>query len=161
MSPSLERQITTVGGIGNLPIAPGTWASAVTCLPALFLPQPFVWWLYVLLTSSTIVLGLVMIPKVQPTMGHDPRQVVIDEVAGMSLVCLHPDVLQSPWWLLAAFLVFRVFDIVKPWPANVFNARTDGWAVIADDIVAAIYTVVVVILAVFSLQIVLIWLETH
>ncbi|MCU0331453.1 MAG: phosphatidylglycerophosphatase A, partial [Candidatus Kapabacteria bacterium] len=73
----------------------------------------------------------------------DPSRVVIDEVAGMALVCSAPHVYATEWWCLCGFLLFRLFDIRKPWPANAFNRRHEAWAVLADDLTAATYTVAV------------------
>ena len=160
MSSKIARQIATVGGVGYLPIAPGTWGSLVACIPALVFSPLLSWWIYLGLFLVSLALGVWAIPKVQGSMGHDPGPVVIDEVAGMCVVCLVPDVRQSTLWLIIGFLIFRVFDIVKLWPASFFDNRTEGWAVMADDIVAGLYTVAVLILAIFTLQVGIIWLES-
>ena len=69
----------------------------------------------------------------------DPGHVVIDEVAGQMVVFLaRPD---APWrWLLAGFLLFRLFDVLKPFPAGRAEHLKAGWGIMTDDIVAGIYT---------------------
>lgn len=135
--------IVSLGGVGRLPIASGTWGSAVV---AVFGILPFNNNLVATITfgvvaGAAIVLGLRAIPQVQKDHGSDPSLVVIDEAAGMALVLMAPLSRADLWWLAAAFLLFRLFDIMKPWPANVINRRHEPWAVIGDDLVAAAYTV--------------------
>jgi len=69
---------------------------------------------------------------------RDPQVVTIDEVAGYLVTML---IFPNNWkWLLAGFVLFRVFDIIKPWPASYFdNVSRRGFAVVMDDIVAGIY----------------------
>ena len=68
---------------------------------------------------------------------RDPGLVVIDEVAGMLLTLLAVPV--GPVGIVIGFLAFRLFDIVKPFPARQAEALPRGWGVMADDIVAGIY----------------------
>lgn len=72
---------------------------------------------------------------------HDPGAVVIDEIAGqwLVLVAASPD----PWSYAAAFLLFRAFDITKPWPASSVERHiSGGLGIMLDDIVAALYAMV-------------------
>jgi phosphatidylglycerophosphatase A len=81
--------------------------------------------------------------------GKDPGEVVADEVAGQSLtllllpmVCFH-----DPWralaWLGAGFVLFRVLDIVKPWPARGLQRVRGGWGILLDDLFAGAYAGIV------------------
>jgi phosphatidylglycerophosphatase A len=128
--------IATVGGVGYAPLAPGTFGSAIGLL---------VWWL---LPASPIVQGLAIAALfgmgswsgsvAEQHFGRaDPRQVIIDEVMGM-LVTLF---LNPVGWLgaVGAFLLFRLFDVVKPYPANRLERLHGGVGVMADDGMAAIY----------------------
>jgi phosphatidylglycerophosphatase A len=75
----------------------------------------------------------------------DPGAIVIDEVAGMTLsVLLVPP---TPAVLLVGFLLFRVFDIVKPFPANASQRLRGGAGVMADDLIAGAYALVLLLLA--------------
>ena len=75
----------------------------------------------------------------------DPGAIVVDEVAGMTLsVLLVP---LTPAALVAGFVLFRVFDVVKPFPANVAQRLRGGIGVMADDLVAGAYALVLLLLA--------------
>ncbi len=80
----------------------------------------------------------------------DPGKVVIDEVVGQFIALIPvPFVLQSAWWsAILAFLLFRFFDIIKPYPARTFESLESGLGIMADDVVAGVYAAVVVGLAV-------------
>ena len=82
---------------------------------------------------------------------HDPGPVVIDEVVGQWLVlCMVP---QNLAWYATGFVVFRVFDIVKPWPIKQMDARIGGgFGVMIDDVGAAVYGVGVLWLAQYFLE---------
>jgi phosphatidylglycerophosphatase A len=145
---NVHTYIVTLLGTGNLPIAPGTWGSFVVALPALavvinLLPGQHIAWWYAIATVVFCVLGLVSIPRVQAEWGTDPSAVVIDEAAGMALICATPYMYVTEWHWLAGFLVFRLLDIKKPWPCSWFNDRHEAWGVMGDDMMAAVYTVIV------------------
>ncbi|MGH9392676.1 MAG: phosphatidylglycerophosphatase A family protein, partial [Terriglobales bacterium] len=75
----------------------------------------------------------------------DPRNVVIDEVAGqlLSFVFVAP----ANWKLaLAGFALFRIFDIAKPWPVHLAERLPRGWGIMADDLLAALYAAAVLAL---------------
>jgi phosphatidylglycerophosphatase A len=80
----------------------------------------------------------------------DPGKVVIDEVAGQFIALLPvPFVLEAAWWTaILAFILFRFFDIVKPYPARKLESLDSGLGIMADDIVAGAYAAIVVALAV-------------
>jgi phosphatidylglycerophosphatase A len=128
--------LATALGAGYIPIAPGTWGSAVGVL------------LWLLLPASTSLQALAIVVVVAAGVwsggvaeGHfgrtDPGQVVIDEVAGM-LVTLF---LNPVGWLGVAggFLLFRAADIVKPFPARRLEGLPGGLGIMADDVMAGIY----------------------
>lgn len=142
MPPSTARLVSTLFGIGRLPIMPGTWCSAFVALPALFVTDSTVAQLiYVILTIVFLLAGLWSIPRIQPSLGTDPKIVVIDEAAGMSLILATPYAYYGIGWWAACVLVFRIYDVVKPYPINRINDRTEGWSVIADDMVASLFTI--------------------
>lgn len=131
--------IATCGGIGLIPVAPGTWGS-LAALPLA--------WLVVLGVGRgglavaivlVFVLGVVAAESyVRLSRRTDPGQVVIDEVAGQWLVlCFTP--LDARQYLVA-LLLFRAFDIAKPWPISWSERRYHGgFGVMVDDIFAAGY----------------------
>ena len=137
--------IVTVCGIGNLPIAPGTWCSFIVAIPALFLrPYSDEWVMFGYIGAAVVfsILGFWAVPKLQAEYGSDPQAIVIDEAAGMCLVLAFPLTTFAPLPLLGAVLLFRLFDIRKPWPINKINDSTEPWAVMADDLLAGVFTVV-------------------
>ena len=134
--PVVALAIATFFGVGYAPVAPGTFGSAAGLL---------VWW--ILPASPTIQLvAIIAIFAVGSWGGSiaeehfgrtDPGQVVIDEVMGM-LVTLF---LNPVGWAGAAgaFLLFRIADVVKPFPANRLERLRGGIGVMADDAMAAVY----------------------
>jgi phosphatidylglycerophosphatase A len=128
--------VATVLGIGYIPIAPGTFGSAAGLL---------VW---AVMPSSALVQGaaIVVLFAVGAWSGSiaehhfgttDPRQVVIDEVMGMLITLFLNPVDRAG--AAGAFLLFRLADIVKPFPANRLERLPGGIGVMADDGMAAIY----------------------
>jgi phosphatidylglycerophosphatase A len=128
--------IATVIGIGYVPIAPGTFGSAAGLL---------LWWL--LPSSPAIQIGVIVALFIvgswsgsvaEKHFGRtDPGQVVVDEVMGMLITLLFNPV----GWMGATigFLLFRVADIIKPYPANRLERLHGGIGVMADDGMAGIY----------------------
>jgi phosphatidylglycerophosphatase A len=130
--------------VGRLPHYPGLWGTLAS-LPLWWLLLNFGnVWLYAGLLFTLFVLGSLAIEKIQATCGptsHDASVFVIDEVVGMGLalwpLLLAPQSL--PLWGLAV-LLFRVFDVLKPPPANwVDTYMKSGRGVMLDDVIAGIY----------------------
>ena len=78
----------------------------------------------------------------------DPGIVVIDEVAGQMLTFLLIPIPASPWMIVTGFLLFRAFDIVKPYPARKLESLHGGLGIMLDDLVAGVYAALVLMLAV-------------
>lgn len=123
-------------------MAPGTVGSAVTLL-ALWL-IPFSPTARVVFFAVVTVAGIAAAGRVERIAGaKDPGIIVIDEVAGMTLSVLVLPL--TPGVLIASFLLFRLFDIVKPFPANVSQSLPGGFGVMADDLIAGLYTLLVLL----------------
>ena len=138
----IARQVATLGGVGRIRPAPGTWGSAVA-LPLAFAGPVVCLGLATALTG----LGAWAIARLKEENGsdHDPSWVVIDEAAGM-LVALAAVPPGGPWpWLLAAFLLFRLFDIVKRGPVGWCDRRRGAAWVMLDDVVAGAMAAVVLL----------------
>ncbi len=135
--------LASVFGTGYSPVASGTVASLLTAVAIWLLPFTTVR-LAVTLVVVTII-GLWAGSRVERALGRkDPGVIVIDEVAGMLLsVILLPLPLSIPV-LVTAFLLFRLFDIRKPFPARESQALTGGMGVMVDDLIAGFYTVILI-----------------
>jgi phosphatidylglycerophosphatase A len=133
--------VATVGGAGYAPVAPGTVASALTVL-VLWL-VPFTRAGLLLFVAVIVVLGTWAAHHAEPAIGgKDPGAIVIDEVAGMALsVLVFPLTLPV---LVTGFLLFRLFDIVKPFPARGSQRIGGGVGVMIDDLIAGLYALLVV-----------------
>ena len=125
---------------GKSPKAPGT-AGSLASIPLIilidYLHTPF----FALFGLIFILFGLAvaLTEQVQNKLGvHDPQRIVIDEVIGMLITWCF---VQSthPLDLLITFICFRLFDIIKIWPASYFDRMKHGFGTITDDVVSAIY----------------------
>jgi phosphatidylglycerophosphatase A len=130
--------ISTVGYCGYFPLAPGTVGSAAGLVFYLL-----VWWTGSPLVEIALIVGLFALGVWAGTTseryfgGIDPGPVVIDEVVGMLITLAFIPVGWSG--ALAGFVLFRVFDVIKPYPANRLEALHGGLGVMADDAMAAVY----------------------
>jgi phosphatidylglycerophosphatase A len=154
-------------GVGYLPLAPGTWGSLVgvalyfglraVLLSVLWslashrhLDLSHIAYSLVILELLAVVcvsiVGIWAASQTEKLSGKkDPGKVVIDEVAGQMLALTAMPLAVETWWtILLAFLAFRVFDIIKPYPARRFEALESGLGIMADDIVAGAYGAIVV-----------------
>lgn len=135
--------LATWFGAGLLPIAPGTWAS----LAALPLAALLAWlggpWLVLIAAGLVFLVGIWAAGPYMAALGvHDPTAVVIDEIAGQWLTLAFAPL--DPLAYLAGFFLFRVFDVLKPWPINVIDREIGGaFGVMADDVLAGVYAAVV------------------
>ena len=112
---SFAKSFACLGPLGRAPVAPGTAGSAAAALlaPWLFLPLPI--WGRVMVLAGIYVLGSLAAGRIEELMGqNDPGCVIIDEVLGQWLTFL-PFSALVPWQILAGFILFRIFDILKPW----------------------------------------------
>ena len=135
--------IATFGYAGMAPVAPGTVGSAaglILIVPLRLLGLP---WLDLGAALILFLVGVWSATVAEQYIGReDPGPVVIDEVLGMLVSLLW---LPVSWQIcLAAFLAFRVFDIIKPWPAGRFERLGGGLGIMADDAMAGVYANLVV-----------------
>ena len=132
-------------GVGYLPLAPGTFGSLVGVgLFLLLRAKPLV--VLVAILAVTLV-GIWAATRTEELSDRkDPGKIVVDEVAGQ-LIALFPLTLFTRWFTLAviiSFILFRFFDIVKPYPANRLQELNGGAGVMFDDLVAGVYGAIVV-----------------
>jgi len=122
---------------GFFPFASGSFASVITLLLLYFsnASNPVVLFIF-----STILLfvGVFICFILEKQWGKDPSRIVVDEVVGMSFSIVFLPKTYLIWGI--AFLIFRFFDIVKPYPLKKFEKLKGGWGIMMDDLGAGIYT---------------------
>jgi len=146
---TLSHIIATVFGIGHLRPAPGTWGSLAAI--------PVAWAIHIaagpwgLMLATGLIFGLGWWSTYLETKGkedHDPSEIVVDEVAGqwlafwpVSIGAAHVGADLTALWpgWIAAFVLFRLFDIWKPGPVGWADRRGDSLGVMLDDIIAGLF----------------------
>ena len=164
--PRLALFIATACGLGYMPVAPGTWGSLGGMLlysvvqivfPPTFIPglrKSFEvpgWsaaWAGIPIMAVIAVLGVWSATTAARFWNvSDPQRVVIDEVSGQHMAYLLALAPLNWKYFLLGFILFRVFDIWKPFPARQAESLPEGWGIMADDWVAGIYAAIGLLLA--------------
>lgn len=130
--------IATCAHVGYAPVAPGTFGSLVGLLIYYLVRREHSIPVELAVIGIAVMIGLWSATEAEHHFGGiDPGPVVIDEVVGMLItLALHPvNILGA----IAGFLIFRVLDIVKPWPARRLELLPGGFGVVLDDMMAGIY----------------------
>lgn len=158
-------------GVGLIPLAPGTWGSAVGVGVYLLLvrgaqkgfdsavargldlsPQTFPLVLNTVLIFAILLVSLVGMwaaTRAEKLLGKkDPGAVVVDEVAGQLVTFLFVPWMAGGWTIFAGFVAFRVFDIWKPYPVRRLEGLGGGLGIMADDLLAGFYAAAVMSLLV-------------
>jgi phosphatidylglycerophosphatase A len=159
-------------GVGYLPLAPGTWGSLVGIALYLVVRGAFMKVFFdqgaqrnfnllhvyygVIAFELVVVFAIALAgtwaaSRTEKLSGKkDPGKVVIDEVVGQFIALIPvPFVLGTAWWpAILAFILFRFFDIVKPYPARRLESLESGLGIMADDIVAGVYAGIAVAVSV-------------
>lgn len=145
-------RIATLGGLGRIvPVAPGTAASFVTLFVA--------WGLASVREQLPVAIAAIIVTAIglwsaelyaRERVAQDPSECVIDEVAGQLIACAF-----APKTLLfyaIAFLLFRLFDVVKPWPIGAAERLGGGLGIMADDVLAGFLAgIIILVLLQFGL----------
>lgn len=142
----LARAVATVGGVGRLRPAPGSWGSAAVLPAALLGP-----WACLGLALLCCALAAWALPRL-PDSDADPGWIVVDEAAGqlLALSAIPASVgwTGSGWfWVLAAFALFRLFDVLKPGPIRRAERLGGALGVMADDLLAGVAAAALLLLA--------------
>jgi len=153
----MKRLLASCFGLGRLPLAPGTWAS---------LPVAIIFGLMSQMQAPAVIISIVMAAltlagsiicvrfapaAIAATGKNDPGEVVADELAGQAVTflvspLLCPETLSSGQiWVITVggFLLFRLFDIAKPWPIRKLEKLPEGWGILADDLLAGVFAAIV------------------
>lgn len=125
-------------GSGALPKAPGTFGT-LAALPFLALLSPLSVPLYLLVLLVALVFGCYLCDRVSHDMGvHDHGGIVWDEFVGVWIVFVAVPL--NLWTIIAGFLLFRFFDVIKPWPISWLDKRVAGGVgIMIDDVIAGVF----------------------
>lgn len=143
----IKKVIATGAGLGYIPPAPGTFGALGGWTVGLALIQwssfPNNWLILLIIIFG--LLGVWASSSLEHVWGEDPSKVVIDEIIGIWISMLF----LPPGWiaLIAAFVLFRIFDIYKPLYIRKAEQLKGGWGIMADDALAGIYTNICIQLA--------------
>lgn len=136
--------LATGFGVGLSPVVPGTAGSAVGILVCL-ISYPMPWVLRLVFVVAISALSIYVAGQAEDLYGKkDDQRIVIDEIAGFQVTML--PVAITGVHLCVAFVLFRIFDIWKPFPVNRLQSLPDGWGVVADDIGAGVYAGILMLL---------------
>lgn len=148
----MKRLLTSCFGLGRLPAAPGTWGSLPpVILFALMRHFGFSPEITSITMAILVLVGSIVCIKFAPaiiatTNEADPREVVVDEFSGQAvtflLIAAVP--ISNIWDAgLLGFLLFRFFDILKPWPIRKLEKLPKGWGILLDDLLAGLFAGIV------------------
>jgi phosphatidylglycerophosphatase A len=150
--PTLAYLIATSFGLGYLKPGPGTWGSLAGVALSILIARAnlptasllTVEWAAIAVISA---IGVAAATSVARHCGKkDPQFVVIDEVSGQLIALSFPMVVLNWKTWLAGFILFRVFDIWKPFPARSAESLPEGWGIMADDWIAGLYAGILLLL---------------
>lgn len=157
-----KRVLTSSFGLGFLPIAPGTWGS----LPPAAIFVVLTWFglgcvpisvvMAVIAIAASVVCVKFAPAAIKITGKNDPGEVVADEVAGQAVTFIGACAVGFQGGLIVAvlgFLIFRFFDILKPWPVYKLEKFPEGWGILLDDLGAGVYAAIVLYFALRFLNI--------
>jgi phosphatidylglycerophosphatase A len=137
----LGRVIGTGLGSGLFPVAPATAGSLVALVIYYFLPISGDSVALYLLIGVGFLVGVWATGTMSTEADQDPRQAVWDEFVGLWLTCLLLP--KEVGWLIAALVVFRILDILKPWPARRLERLHGGLGIMADDLMVGVYGAII------------------
>ena len=144
---AVTRALATLGPVGYLPVAPATWASAVVVLIGWFVPAPPLPVALAAIVAAALV-AVWLCGEAEKSLGHDAHPIVLDELIGQSIALLGAP---HAWpAFVAAFALFRLFDIWKPLGARQAQELQGGWGVVLDDVVAGVVSCAVLHLGMWA-----------
>jgi len=133
----MKKSIATAAGIGYIGRGAGTAAAVVYCTIVFFAAAYYTALWQLLLLAVILVAGVWSANVLEKEWGHDNNKIVIDEVAGMMITLLFVPLTIK--YILTGLLLFRFFDIVKPFGIRKAESLPGGWGVMADDVLAGAY----------------------
>jgi phosphatidylglycerophosphatase A len=147
MNEKVIKLLATGFGAGLVPVTPGTAGTLVGMLVC-FIISPLYWLLRLLIVIILLAGAIYVAGRAEQLYGKkDDQRIVIDEIAGFQVTML--PITATGLNLLVGFVLFRIFDIWKPFPLRDFQQFSGGLGVVADDIGAGIYAAAIMLLLVF------------
>lgn len=130
-------------GSGAMPVAPGTFGTLMA-IPFYLLLQPLPWYAYLIFVIIFIILSAWLSDYVSRAIKvHDHPGMNIDEFAGFFVTMINAPL--GFEWILLGFLLFRIFDIWKPWPIRYLDENVHGgFGMLLDDVVAGIFSMIII-----------------
>lgn len=130
-------------GTGLAKKAPGTVGTLIG-IPFFLLLAPLSLWQYICICLVFFVLGIYLCERTANFLGvHDHPGIVWDEVVGYMITMIA--IPTSFFWVVIGFVLFRFFDIIKPWPINWIDRRVSGgFGIMLDDVIAALYALLII-----------------
>jgi len=130
--------VATCAHVGYAPVAPGTFGSLFALVLYYLIRRQQSTAIELGAIAVVVVIGLWSATEAEHHFGGiDPGPVVIDEVVGMLItLALHP---VNIWGAIVAFFIFRLLDIIKPWPERRLELLPGGFGVVLDDVMAGVY----------------------
>ncbi|VAX23080.1 Phosphatidylglycerophosphatase A [hydrothermal vent metagenome] len=146
---AFERTLGSGFYTGYIPFASGTFGSlfalAIYLIPGFENPT-----ILLTLISLFSIIGIYVGSKFEKVYGKDPPQCTIDEFVGMWITLLF--VPKYIWYIVFAFIIWRILDIVKPFPVNILEKIKGGWGIMLDDIVAGLYSLILVHIIIYFIN---------
>lgn len=125
-------------GVGAIPVAPGTFGTLAAVPVFIALSRLSLLW-YLICTVLYAICAIFCIAKTDSDwQTHDHPATVSDEIVGYLVTMIA--IPAKPLWIIAGFILFRIFDIFKPWPIGWIDKHVQGgWGVVLDDVLAGVY----------------------
>lgn len=139
----ISEWIATCFKVGYLPLAPGTWGSVFAILLWWVLLKDLNTYIFGAIIIIFLLIGIVVSNIIIDQSGdHDPSHIIIDELVGQWLALF---LLPEGFFNIAiSFILFRFFDIIKPWPIRLIEKLPKGLGVMSDDLTAGLITLVLI-----------------
>ena len=139
----ISEWIATCFKVGYLPLAPGTWGSVFAILLWWVLLKDLNTYIFGVVIIIFLLIGIVVSNIIIDQSGdHDPSHIIIDELVGQwSALFLLPEGFFN---IAISFILFRFFDIIKPWPIRLIEKLPKGLGVMSDDLTAGLITLVLI-----------------
>lgn len=138
-------------GSGAMPFAPGTFGTLMA-IPFYLMIRPLPLLAYILFVILFIAFSSYICDRISKEIHvHDHPGMCIDEFAGFFVTMINAP--HGPYWILLGFLLFRIFDIVKPWPIRLIDEKiTGGLGIVLDDVLAGVYSCILIQLIALLIQ---------